>query len=205
MSKIFENGRSPMSSAARNPIVKCLGSAALFVAASSAFAVEQASRGGQDWGPLPWPTVVNEPTIRDFQIAARLIEATAGEKEYEEKFNIYRMCTEVALRNLPTYQIDPVGAMVYTAVRGCTRQMDNYVLLFVQDPRYKADYYVSHAIQRIAQQDQQVVLLPLAERLQRPTTRIAAPGFFDRVKDFFNIDSKPNPAEQPGKAANEKS
>ncbi|WPB58610.1 hypothetical protein [Xylophilus sp. GOD-11R] len=165
--------------------------AAAMAAFSAAQAIEQASGGGQDWGPMPWPTTVNLSKTEDFLTAARLIEQTVGDKEYADRFQVYRMCTELALRNLPTYAIDPVGAMVYTAVRGCTRQMDSYVLLFVQDPRFKADYYVAHAIQRIAQQDRQIELLPLAERLQRPTIKPSRPGMLDKVRDFFNVDARP--------------
>lgn len=115
---------------------------------------------------MPWPTIVNEPTTRDFAQAARMLEQTAGDKTYADTFATYRMCTELQLRSLVPHKIDDINAMIYTAVRGCTRQMDDYVLLFVRDDRYKANYYVAHAVQRLAQQEQISDLLPLAQRVR---------------------------------------
>jgi 5-hydroxyisourate hydrolase-like protein (transthyretin family) len=147
----------------------------------------QAARGGQDWGPMPYPTPVNEPTIRDFTLAAQMIDKVSGDPAYAAKLATYRMCSELALRALVPYKVDTVGSMIYTAVRGCTRQMDDYVLLFVQDERFKANYYVAHAVQRLAQQEQQIDLLPLAERLRAPTFTVEAPGLLTSIKKFFNI------------------
>lgn len=123
------------------------------------------AEAAQDWGPMPYPSIVNEPKMTDFTRAARMISETAADPAYVDKFATYRMCTELSLRALLPHKITPVGALVYTAVRGCTRQMDDYVLLYVNDEKYKADYYVAHAIQRLAQQDQIIELLPLASRL----------------------------------------
>lgn len=124
------------------------------------------SQPAQDWGPMPWPTIVNEPTMRDFSQAAHMLEQTASDKTYADTFATYRMCTELQLRALVPHKIDDINAMIYTAVRGCTRQMDDYVLLFVRDDRYKANYYVAHAVQRLAQQEQISDLLPLANRVR---------------------------------------
>ncbi|QHI97102.1 hypothetical protein GT347_03335 [Xylophilus rhododendri] len=157
------------------------------VVAAHAAAPQQAARGGQDWGPMPYPTPVNEPTIRDFTLAAQMIDKVSGDPAYAAKLATYRMCSELALRALVPYKVDTVGSMIYTAVRGCTRQMDDYVLLFVQDERFKANYYVAHAVQRLAQQEQQIDLLPLAERLRAPTFTVEAPGLLTSIKKFFNI------------------
>jgi len=145
---------------------------------------------------MPYPTPVNEPTIRDFIQAAQMIDKTASDPAYVEKFAVYRMCSELALRALVPYRVEPVGAMIYTAVRGCTRQMDAYVLLFVQDERFKANYYVAHAVQRIAQQEQQTDLLPLAERIRLPAVHAAAPGLLGKIKNLFNINQQPKQDEK---------
>ena len=130
------------------------------------------AHGEQDWGPMPYPTPVNEPKIRDFSTAAHMLDQTDGDKTYADKFATYRMCTELSLRALVPYKIPDVDSMIYTAVRGCTRQMDDYVLLFVQDERYKANYYVAHAIQRLAQQERISELLPLATRIRAGDTSV---------------------------------
>ena len=145
---------------------------------------------------MPYPTPVNEPTIRDFIEAAQMIDKTSSEAAFVDKFAIYRMCSELALRALVPYNIDPVGSMIYTAVRGCTRQMDNYVLMFVQDERFKANYYVSHAIQRIAQQDQQINLVPLAERIRAPAGGVSATGVPEKIKGFFNVNIRQKPDDK---------
>jgi hypothetical protein len=161
------------------------------VFAAVAVAMLSVANAEQNWGPMPYPTPVNEPTIRDFIQAAQMIDKTSAEPAYIDMFAKYRMCTELALRALVPHRIDPVRSMIYTAVRGCTWQMDNYVLLFVQDERFKANYYVAHAIQRIAQQEQQAELLPLAERIRLPAVNAAAPGAMGKIKSFLNINQQP--------------
>ncbi|MCZ2496784.1 hypothetical protein GN316_08455 [Xylophilus sp. Kf1] len=133
---------------------------------AASLAMLSAAHAEQDWGPMPYPTPINEPTIRDFSRASHLINDTAGEPAYVDKFATYRMCTELALRALIPKEIPTADSMIYTAVRSCTRQMDDYVLLFVSDERFKANYYVGHAIQRLAQQEQIGDLRPLANRLR---------------------------------------
>lgn len=106
------------------------------------------------------------PQINDFMIGVKMKEQADNDPAFAAKLTIYRACSEAALRTLPQYKIDPQSAMIYDAVRQCTRTLHNYVLMFGADPRFKANQYVGHAIMRMTQQDEMDVLRPLAAQLQ---------------------------------------
>jgi len=106
------------------------------------------------------------PQIDDFIVAVKMMEKTEGDPAYAEKLKAYRACSEAALRTLVPYRIDPQGAMIYTAVRQCTRPLDDYVLMYGADERFRANQYVGHAIMRMTQQEEIETLKPVAARLQ---------------------------------------
>ena len=112
------------------------------------------------------PRHSTDPHITDFRVAHSLREATANEPAYSERLRAYRMCSETELRRLIPYRIRSLNDLTYTAVRGCTREREDYARAYQSDPRFRAHWQVSLAIMKLVQAEQIDALAPLARQLQ---------------------------------------
>ena len=112
------------------------------------------------------PRHPTEPHITDFRVAHRLRESTANEPAYSERLLAYRLCSEAELRRLAPFRIRSLNDLTYTAVRGCTREREDYARAYQSDPRFRAHWQVSLAIMKLVQAEQIDALAPLARQLQ---------------------------------------